>query len=113
MMILRLRKENPQLLGEFHLQGNAFARSNPVTMDSVLDLGVNRLTVTFAMRLTVNGEPQDVPDSATVAALLQHLGLSGPVAVERNSQVIPRAEHETVELESEDIIEIVHFVGGG
>jgi sulfur carrier protein len=65
------------------------------------------------MRLTVNGEPQDVPDALTVATLLHHLGLEGPVAVERNAQVVPRAEHEQVELQSDDVIEIVHFVGGG
>ena len=67
----------------------------------------------LAMRLMVNGEPQDVPDAVTVATLLEHLGLEGPVAVERNAQVVPRAEHGAVILEAEDVIEIVHFVGGG
>jgi thiamine biosynthesis protein ThiS len=65
------------------------------------------------MRLTVNGDPQDVPEPITVSLLLEHLGLSGPVAVERNAIVVPRAEHAKVELEAEDVIEIVHFVGGG
>lgn len=65
------------------------------------------------MRLTVNGEPHDVPEETTVSGLLLHLGLSGPVAVERNTQVVPRASHPTVLLESDDVIEIVHFVGGG
>lgn len=65
------------------------------------------------MRLTVNGDPTDVPDRITVLRLLEHLGLRGPVAVERNAHVIPRAEHEAVELHPDDVIEIVHFVGGG
>ena len=65
------------------------------------------------MRLTVNGDAQEVPDALTVKQLLAHLGLEGPVAVERNAQVVPRAEHEVVALESDDVIEIVHFVGGG
>lgn len=65
------------------------------------------------MRLTVNGEPHDVPDETTVAQLLQHLDLKGPVAVERNSQVVPRASHPTERLGSGDVVEIVHFVGGG
>lgn len=65
------------------------------------------------MRLTVNGEAQEVPDDFTVSSLLSHLGLSGPVAVERNAQVIPRATHEAERLEANDVIEIVHFVGGG
>jgi sulfur carrier protein len=65
------------------------------------------------MRLTVNGEPQEIPDQTTVAGLLERLGLSGPVAVERNAQVIPRAQHPKELLHDEDVIEIVHFVGGG
>jgi thiamine biosynthesis protein ThiS len=35
------------------------------------------------------------------------------VAVERNRHVVPRAEHEQTALQSNDVIEIVHFVGGG
>jgi sulfur carrier protein len=66
------------------------------------------------MRLTVNGDSKDVPEGLTVLGLIQHLGLSeGPVAVERNRHVVPRAEHEQTALQSNDVIEIVHFVGGG
>lgn len=65
------------------------------------------------MRLTVNGEPHDLPDEMTVSLLLRHLQLDGPVAVERNQEVVPRAQHPTARLESGDVIEIVHFVGGG
>jgi thiamine biosynthesis protein ThiS len=35
------------------------------------------------------------------------------VAVERNGEVVPRARHADVELADGDVIEIVHFVGGG
>lgn len=65
------------------------------------------------MRLTVNGEPQEIPDETSIAGLLKQLGLTGPVAVELNAQVIPRAEHESSQLKDEDVVEIVHFVGGG
>lgn len=66
------------------------------------------------MRLTVNGDATDVPEGLTVLGLIQHLGLTeGPVAVERNREVVPRAEHEKTQLRSNDVIEIVHFVGGG
>jgi sulfur carrier protein len=65
------------------------------------------------MKLTVNGDTRDIPDGLTVKGLILHLGLEGPVAVERNAQVVPRADHGTVALEANDIIEIVHFVGGG
>jgi sulfur carrier protein len=66
------------------------------------------------MQLTVNGSPRDVPDDLTVRALIEHLGLTeGPVAVERNREVVPRALHESTLLKAGDVLEIVHFVGGG
>ena len=69
------------------------------------------------MKLTVNGEPTliDLPKGAelTVAGLLARLGLPGPVAVERNGDVVPRREHTVAVLADGDVVEIVHFVGGG
>jgi len=65
------------------------------------------------MQLWVNGERTSVPDGLSVAGLVRHLGIDGPVAVERNVEVVPRAEHEGTTLAEGDRIEIVHFVGGG
>ncbi|WP_437284846.1 sulfur carrier protein ThiS [Sorangium sp. So ce406] len=66
------------------------------------------------MNITVNGEAREVPAAVTVRRLVEMLGLTeGPVAVERNGEVVPRAEHTAAELAEGDVIEIVHFVGGG
>ena len=66
------------------------------------------------MQLIVNGAPQDVPDGLSVLGLIEHLGLTeGPVAVERNREIVPRSEHARTALASGDVLEIVHFVGGG
>jgi sulfur carrier protein len=66
------------------------------------------------MRLTINGTEKDVPDHLTVRELVVHLGLGdGPVAVEQNREIVPRAEHATRQVNGGDAIEIVHFVGGG
>lgn len=65
------------------------------------------------MRVRVNGENREIPDGLTVRGLISHLGLEGPVAVERNAEVVPRSTHAEVLLEENDVIEIVHFVGGG
>jgi len=66
------------------------------------------------MRLTVNGEGREVPAGLTVRGLIELLELTdGPVAVEQNGEVVPRAEHGAAPLAEGDILEIVHFVGGG
>jgi sulfur carrier protein len=68
----------------------------------------------LAVRVTINGEPRDIPAALTLAGLVEHLGLTdGPVAIERNREVVPRAEHPRVAIEDGDVLEIVHFVGGG
>jgi sulfur carrier protein len=66
------------------------------------------------MQVTVNGASREVPDGVTVRALVEHLGLGeGPVAVEINRAIVPRAEHARHAVAPGDVIEIVHFVGGG
>ena len=62
----------------------------------------------------MNGEQKEVRGGLSVSGLIELLGLAdGPVAVERNREVVPRAEHASTELAESDIIEIVHLVGGG
>jgi sulfur carrier protein len=66
------------------------------------------------MQVMVNGARRDVPDGATVRGLLEHLSLTGgPVAVEINRAIVPRAQHASHVVKDGDAIEIVHFVGGG
>jgi sulfur carrier protein len=66
------------------------------------------------MVLTVNGAACQVPDGLTVRGLVEHLGLTeGPVAVEINRAIVPRARHAEHRVEPGDVVEIVHFVGGG
>ena len=66
------------------------------------------------MLITLNGEEKSVPDGVTVRQLLEHLELtSGPVAVEINRQVVPRAEHAVRAVDGGDVVEVVHLVGGG
>lgn len=66
------------------------------------------------MKIQVNGEAKDVPEGTTVRRLVEMLGLTdGPVAVEKNGEIVRRAEHMTAAIAEGDVIEIVHFVGGG
>jgi sulfur carrier protein len=66
------------------------------------------------VNVTVNGEPRDVPEGITVRRLVEIAGLGdGPVAVEKNGDVVRRRDHESTIVAEGDVIEIVHFVGGG
>jgi thiamine biosynthesis protein ThiS len=66
------------------------------------------------MRLTVNGEVREAPDSATLADLLASLGIeSARVAVERNREIAPKSLWGAIALQDGDRLEIVQFVGGG
>lgn len=66
------------------------------------------------MNVTINGAARDVPEDLTIKDLVVHLGLGdGPVAVEVNREIVPRAQHATHQIAAGDAIEIVHFVGGG
>jgi thiamine biosynthesis protein ThiS len=66
-----------------------------------------------AISLTVNGEPRRTT-AATVADFVRELGLKvARVAVEHNGVIAPRSTLEDVVLGDGDVLEIVHFVGGG
>jgi sulfur carrier protein len=66
------------------------------------------------MNVTINGETREVPRVMTITELLVHLGLTeGPVAVELNRLIVPRAEHGEKKIADGDVLEIVHMVGGG
>ena len=67
-----------------------------------------------SIEVVINGETRTVVQGTTVAALIVELGLGDKrVAVERNREVVPRAEHAATELAAGDRIELVTFVGGG
>jgi thiamine biosynthesis protein ThiS len=66
------------------------------------------------MRVVVNNREVDVAADATVAALLEQLGVAGPYAlVERNGEPVERAEYEEVELDEGDSLVVARPVAGG
>lgn len=64
------------------------------------------------MRIRLNGEERELPAGTSVAELVAQ-ETSGPVAVERNGELVPRARHAGTELADGDRVEIVTLVGGG
>ena len=66
------------------------------------------------LSLTVNGEPRRAAAGSSIADLVQAFGLDPKkVAVERNGAIAPRSTLADVTLGDGDVLEIVHFVGGG
>jgi sulfur carrier protein len=64
--------------------------------------------------IQVNGKPREVASGASVASLLEELGVKQPhVAVELNLEVVPRAQHASTALREGDRLEVVTLVGGG
>ena len=69
--------------------------------------------MTAQLTLMVNGEPRSLPP-LSVAGLLAELGLDRrKVAVERNESIVPRSRYDDTALADGDLLEIVHFIGGG
>jgi sulfur carrier protein len=67
-----------------------------------------------SIEVVINGETRTVVQGTTIAALIVELGLGDRrVAVERNREVVPRAQHASTEVLAGDRIELVTFVGGG
>ena len=66
------------------------------------------------MKVTVNGDPMEVPDQSKVTDLLDQLKLKPElVVVELNLNILRREELPQTVLKAGDQVEIVHFVGGG
>jgi thiazole synthase len=69
--------------------------------------------MTESISITLNGEARRV-SANSIAALVQDIGLDpAKVAVERNLEIVPRSTLANVMLTDGDVLEIVHFVGGG
>ncbi len=66
------------------------------------------------MQITVNGQSRDLPHSATIAGLLELLGVNRKaVVVEKNLKIIDRALFDRELVQEGDRIEIIRLVGGG
>lgn len=63
--------------------------------------------------LKINGKEQDYAGKTISEILeLEHYQKS-QVAVERNEEIIPKADYDVVTVQDNDAVEIVSFVGGG
>ncbi|MGI8843697.1 MAG: sulfur carrier protein ThiS [Gemmatimonadaceae bacterium] len=65
--------------------------------------------------MTVNGEARNVESGSTLGDLLREHELDPRMVVVERNRVIERDrdEFDQMTLEADDVLEIVHFVGGG
>jgi thiamine biosynthesis protein ThiS len=72
------------------------------------------MTRAESIEVQVNGDPRTVPSGLDVHALLRHLGLEPElVVVELNGDILARGSYPNVAVSAGDVLELVHFVGGG
>ncbi len=67
-----------------------------------------------SIRVRLNGEDREVPGGLSVRALLESLDLTPDlIVVERNRDILKRDDYADVTVVEGDVLELVHFVGGG
>lgn len=66
------------------------------------------------MTIFINGEARELEGVSTLAGLLDALDLPKQrVAIELNKHVVRKQDWDSTEVSDNDMVEVVHFVGGG
>jgi len=66
------------------------------------------------MEIIFNGKPRAISNDTSIQELLDQLRLDClQVVVEHNRNIVPRQRFPEAILENGDILEVIHFVGGG
>lgn len=67
------------------------------------------------MQISINGNDKNFDlDTMSINTLLEHMNLVGKrIAIERNGEIVPRSQFDSVMLHHGDKLEIVGAVGGG
>jgi len=66
------------------------------------------------VRIQLNGTPRELDSGLSVQELISSLGLRPELVVaEVNREILPRGEYTHRPVTEGDVVELVHFVGGG
>ena len=66
------------------------------------------------IKIKINGKIKTIIDKLTLYELINDLKVPvTKVAIELNKEIINKKEIKKIKLENNDVIEIVHFIGGG
>jgi len=66
------------------------------------------------IKIKVNGKITTILDKLTLAELIKDLKIPlKKVAIELNKEIVNKKKINKIKLKNKDIVEIVHFIGGG
>ena len=66
------------------------------------------------IKIRINGKIKTIIDKLTLYQLINDLKIPiKKVAIELNKEIINKKEIRKIKLKNTDVIEIVHFIGGG
>lgn len=67
------------------------------------------------MKLTINGEQEEINQTYTIRELLAARKVQSPdmVSVELNGTILKRDDFDTIRIKENDAIEFLYFMGGG
>ena len=66
------------------------------------------------IKIRVNGKIKTIIDKLMLAELIKDLKIPlNKVAIELNKEIVNKKKINNIRLRNNDIIEIVHFIGGG
>lgn len=67
------------------------------------------------MKIQLNGKGIDIPEEiVTLQDLIVWYGLQDRMLIaELNREIIKKESYQTTDLAEEDLLELIHFVGGG
>ena len=66
------------------------------------------------IKIRLNGKSKSIAQGYTLNELINNLKIPiQKVAIELNKEIINKKNINKIKLKNEDIIEIVHFIGGG
>ena len=66
------------------------------------------------IKIKINGKIKTIIDKLTLYELINDLEIPiTKVAIELNKEIINKKKIKKIKLENNDVIEIVHFIGGG
>tara|TARA_B100000579_G_scaffold341897_1_gene293848 strand:+ start:1541 stop:1759 length:219 start_codon:yes stop_codon:yes gene_type:complete len=66
------------------------------------------------IKIKLNGKNKSIDNGSSLNELINNLNIPiKKVAIEFNKEIINKKDIKKIKLKNDDIIEIVHFIGGG